>query len=170
MLSDQTLHYAEALTATLLGVDALCHAELRAADLDAVAAGHAIEAGSESLVVLNMARGQRPESFDSYTDARQRLGELAAEAATLPEADRRLYYDQLCRATHAFTLWREGQLPFRKQIADFLTVPPEPVCQSPRSTPSVPTSAANQAISASAAIWRRSAQPGRNVIVSRARR
>jgi len=45
----------------------------------------------------------------------------------LPEADRRLYYAQLCHATRAFTLWREGRLPFREQIADFLTIPPEPV-------------------------------------------
>jgi len=127
MLSDQTLRYAEEITATLLGVDALCRAELRAADRDAVAAGRAIEAGRESLVVLNMARSQRPEPFASHADARQRLGELAAQATALPEADRCLYYDQLCRATRAFTLWREGRLPFREQIADFLTVPPEPV-------------------------------------------
>jgi hypothetical protein len=126
MLSEQTLRYAEEITATILGVDALCRAELRAADPDA-AAGRAIEAGRKSLVVLNMARDQRPEPFGSYADARQRLGELASEAAALPEADRRLYYDQLCRATRAFTLWREGQLPFREQIADFLTIPPEPV-------------------------------------------
>lgn len=45
----------------------------------------------------------------------------------MPEADRRLYYAQLCHATRAFTLWREGRLPFREQIADFLTIPPEPV-------------------------------------------
>ncbi len=127
MLSDRTLRYAEEITATLLGVDALCRAELRAADLNAVAAGRAIEAGRESLVVLNMARSQRPEPFGSYADARQRLGELAAGAAELPEADRRLYYAQLCHATRAFTLWREGRLPFREQIADFLTIPPEPV-------------------------------------------
>lgn len=127
MLSDRTMRYAEEITATILGVDALCRAELRATDLEAGADGRAIEAGRESLVVLNMARTQRPEPFASYAEARQRLGELAAGAAALLEADRRRYYDQLCRATRAFTLWREGRLPFREQIADFLTIPAEPV-------------------------------------------
>lgn len=130
MLSDQTLRYAEDITGVLLSVDALCRAEQDATAGAATDEGRVIEQGRESLVVLNMARGQRPEPFASYAEARQRLDELAAQAGELVEPDRRVYYGQLCHATAAFTHWREGQLPFRDQLRDFLAIPPEPVAEA----------------------------------------
>src|SRR4051794_20936300 len=130
MLSDQTLRYGEEMTGVLLGVDALCRAEQDAVAGVADDEGRMIEQGRESLVVLNMARGQRPETFAAYAEARQRLAELAAQAGELAEPDRRVYYGQLCHATAAFTRWREGQLPFRDQLRDFLAIPPEPVVEA----------------------------------------
>ncbi|HJZ47201.1 MAG TPA: hypothetical protein VKE41_08555 [Roseiflexaceae bacterium] len=50
MLSDQTMAYAEELTAALLGVDALYRRESGDAD---------------GLVVLNMSTSHQPESFAS---------------------------------------------------------------------------------------------------------
>src|SRR5262249_58315382 len=55
-----------------------------------------------------------------------RFEDLRREAAALPEADRRAYYDALCHSTLAFIAWRTDGLPFADQLADFLHVPPEP--------------------------------------------
>ena len=129
MLSDRTLRYAEVITAAILGVDALCRAEYDATEPGGAAGaddGGAIARDRESLV-LNMARGQRATPFGAYAEAREGLAELAAQARELPEPDRRRYYDQLCRSTAAFARWREGGMPFREQLADFLHIPPEPV-------------------------------------------
>src|SRR5256885_1146185 len=111
MLSDQTMAYAEELTAALLGVDALYRRESGDAD---------------GLVVLNMSTSHRPESFASYRDARARFRELERCAESLPEPDRQLYYAQVCRSTLAFVRWRSGELPFTEQISGFLHVPPAP--------------------------------------------
>ncbi len=130
MLSERTLRYAEAITVAILGVDALCRAEYDATEpggADGVDDGRTIERNQESLVVLNMARGQRATPFASYTEAREALAELAVRARELPEPDRRLYYDQLCSSTVAFADWREGRLPFREQIGAFLHIPSETV-------------------------------------------
>ena len=124
MLSDATLRYAEDLTRALLGVDALYIAEQGAA-----ATGGPLP---ERLVVLNMSTTHTPEPFADYADARARFTELHAQAAALPEADRRMYYDQCCASTIAFTRWREGDLPFRGQIAGFLHVPAAPASDSER--------------------------------------
>ncbi len=118
MLSDATLHYAEDLTRALLGVDALYVAEQGAAATDGPL--------PERLVVLNMSTTHAPEPFADYAEARARFTALQAHAAALPEADRRVYYDQCCASTVAFTHWREGDLPFREQIAGFLHVPAAP--------------------------------------------
>lgn len=130
MLSDRALRYGEAMAAALLGVDALCRAERDAADPGGGDDGRAIERDRESLVVLNMARGQRPEPFASYADALARLAELTAQARELPEPDRRRYYTQLCASTAAFARWRLGDLPFERQIGDFLHIPADPVPES----------------------------------------
>ena len=113
MLSDKTLAYGNLVTPALLGVDALYRAE---PDND-----------GEGLVVLNMAEGLiPPQTFSSYTEARDRFQELEQLAASLPEADRRQYYRQLCHSTLAFIRWRAGQLDFPGQLQDFLHVPPAP--------------------------------------------
>lgn len=118
MLSDATLRYAEEVAAALLGLDALYGAE-RGKD---AAAG----ANIERLVVLNLSTGLVPEAFADYADARRRFGELAAGAAALPEADRRLYYRQACESAIAFATWRDAGLSFPEQIAGFLHVPAAP--------------------------------------------
>ncbi|GAC1353780.1 MAG: hypothetical protein NVSMB42_10460 [Herpetosiphon sp.] len=113
MLSDATLAYGEALTTTLLGIDALYRAE----------AGTGDDAG---LVVLNMSSTHRPEAFDGYGAAQVRLAELERQAADLPEEDRRLYYGQVCQSTLSFLRWRTEPMPFPDQVRDFLHVPPAP--------------------------------------------
>lgn len=111
MLSDATLAYAEDVTRALLGVDAIYRAE----------AGD-----DEGLVVLNMSTSQQPEAYRDYGDARSRFAELGQRASSLPEPDRRLYYDQLCASTLALIQWRTGGLPFAEQVTHFLHVPAEP--------------------------------------------
>lgn len=111
MLSDTTLAYAEQLTTALLGIDALYRTESGDAD---------------GLVVLNMSINHTPMSFDSYGAAREQFAELGRQAAMLPEPDRQLYYEQVCHSTLAFIQWRNGDLPFTGQVADFLHVPAAP--------------------------------------------
>ena len=113
MLSDATLAFGEQVTPALLGVDALYRAEPIGEN--------------DWLVVVNMSTTHRPEPFADYAVAHARFNELAALASTLPEADRRLYYTQLCASTMAFIDWRAKGLPFTDQLARFLHVPATPV-------------------------------------------
>lgn len=112
MLSDAALAYGEEMCAALLGVDRLIAVEGSAED--------------DRLVVVNMAPTHRPERFESMDAATLRFEELRRGAEALPEADRRLYYDQLCASTIALLRWRQGQLPFTAQIEGFLHVAPAP--------------------------------------------
>ena len=115
-ISAPTLAYAEQVTTALLGVDALYRRE---------------SGDEDGLAVLNMSGGRHaPESFSAYDDAGQRFTELRRQAAALPEADRRRYYDQLCQSTLAFIDWRQGRLTFREQLSTFLHVPAEPAADS----------------------------------------
>jgi len=108
--------YAEQVTTALLGVDALYRRE---------------SGDEEGLVVLDMSAGRYiPEPFISYSDALQRFNELKMEVSSLPEADRRRYYDQLCHSTLAFIRWREVDLSFPDQLSSFLHVPAEPASDS----------------------------------------
>ncbi len=116
MLSDATLRYGEEMATALLGVDALYQAETTESQ----------DPMRERLVVLNMSTTHQPDCYTSYADARAQFTALQSRAATLPEADRRRYYDQVCHSTLAFIAWREGNLPFTGQIADFLHVPAAP--------------------------------------------
>lgn len=113
MISDATLDFGRRITPALLGVDALYRRE---------------SGDGDGLAVLNMDGDGAfpPEPFSGYEEARARFLELRREAATLPEGDRRLYYDQLCHSTLAFLAWRSDGLPFRAQLADFLHVPAAP--------------------------------------------
>jgi hypothetical protein len=113
-LSDATMAFGEEATTALLGVDALYRAE----------------GDGEGLAVVNMSATHRPESFAGYEEAIVRWGELARRAAQLPEADRQLYYGQLCASTVAFCRWRLGQLGFREQLAGFLHVPEAPASEA----------------------------------------
>jgi hypothetical protein len=114
MLSEKTIAYGNRAATGLLGVDRLYRAENKNDE--------------DGLVVLNMdTEGQyQPEPFESYTAAKEYFAALKSEAEDLEEADRRLYYDQLCASTLAFIAWREGSLPFTEQLSGFLHVPPEP--------------------------------------------
>ncbi len=116
MLSDQTLAYGKHIMTALLGVDA----QYRSESDD--------EAG---LAVLNMdTEGTfSPEPFASYGEAHARFEALRNEAVGLPEADRRVYYDQLCHSTLAFITWRSQGAPFTTQLTDFLHVPAQPASQ-----------------------------------------
>lgn len=110
-LSDRTLSYAEELTSALLGIDALYRSE---------------SGDEDGLVVVNMSTTHRPEPLTSYSAAQHRFAELERRAAELPESDRQLYYAQVCQSTLALIRWRNGELPFTSQIADFLHIPPAP--------------------------------------------
>jgi hypothetical protein len=111
MLSERTLDYGRRAATGLLGVDALFRAE-----------------GGDGLVVVNMDTSGEfaPEPFNSYASARGCFEDLKNEAAALPEADRRVYYDQLCHSTLSFIRWRDSGLEFSSQLGDFLHVPVEP--------------------------------------------
>ncbi|CAA9556009.1 MAG: hypothetical protein AVDCRST_MAG73-3284 [uncultured Thermomicrobiales bacterium] len=119
MLGDATLHYAEGLTAALLGLDALYAAER---GTNARSGGGDIE----RLVVLNLSTTHAPEPFADYAAARARFAELGARSGDLPEADRRRYDAQTCASAIAFARWRTGGLAFPDQIAGFLPVPAGP--------------------------------------------
>jgi hypothetical protein len=112
VLSDATLAYGEKMVVALLGVD----------DLIKNGAGEE----DDRLVVLNMAPDHVPLRFDGFDAALSHFEELRRQSGTLPEADRRVYYDQLCGSTIALMHWRQGLLPFREQITQFLHVPPAP--------------------------------------------
>jgi len=112
------MELAEAVTTAVLGVDALWQHMLKAEPTDAI---------SDRLVVLNMSRAHVPDVFVTPADARDRLTDLQAQTRDLPEPDRRLYYDQFCGSTIAFTHWLEGNLPFEWQLPAFLHVPAERV-------------------------------------------
>ena len=113
---DETLAYGKRIAEALLGLDALYRQESR---------------DGEGLVVLNMdtERRLRPEPFASYKEAEKAFTQLRQEAASLPEADRRRYYDQLCHSKLAFIRWRVDGISFRSQLGDFLHVPVEPASE-----------------------------------------
>jgi hypothetical protein len=108
-LSAETLAYGEDVTRAILGVDALYRAE---------------SGDTTGLAVLNMDTEGAfiPDPYPSYEAATERWTALRAEAAALPEADRRTYYDQLAGSTLAFIRWRSGGLDFPTQLKDFLHV------------------------------------------------
>jgi hypothetical protein len=113
MLSEATLAYGARAMTALLGVDALYRTE---------------SGDGDGLAVLNMDGdgAYLPDAFTGYDEARACFKELEADALDLPEEDRRLYYQQLCRSTRAFIDWREGGLGFEAQLSRFLHVPAEP--------------------------------------------
>jgi len=113
MPDEPTLAYGGDIMRALLGVDSLYRAE---------------SGDRDGLVVLNLDTDGRygGDAFEDYAAARKRFEALRTDAATLPDADRRLYYDQLCRSTLAFISWREGGMPFEEQLSNFLHVPAAP--------------------------------------------
>lgn len=115
-LSRETLRYGEEMTGALLGADALYRRE---------------SGDGDGLAVLNMDTEGRHASaeFDGYPTAVARFEALREAAADLPEADRRVYYRELCDSTLAFLAWRDGGLPFAEQLSRFLHVPAEPASE-----------------------------------------
>jgi hypothetical protein len=117
MLSRETIAFSKQLAPVILAVDAL----------------FTVETGEpEGLVVqkLKTAEDCQPAPFKQYAEAREALGKLKAEAAGLPEPDRRVYYDQMCRSLLAFVTWRENGLSFAEQLKQFLHVPAQPASDS----------------------------------------
>ena len=114
MLTEGTLAYGRRVMTALLGLDALYRAESDDGD---------------GLAVLNLDTAGEfvPDGFADYAEARRSFAQLRAEASKLAEADRRLYYDELCRSTLAFIRWRQEGLPFTAQLEEFLHVSAQPV-------------------------------------------
>lgn len=115
-LSETTLGFGRDVMTALLGVDHL----------------YRHESGDEDgLAVLNLDTRHEfePEPFAGYPAAQRRFEALRAAAARLPEADRRVYYDDLCHSTLAFITWRTSGLGFERQLGDFLHVPAAPVAE-----------------------------------------
>ena len=113
MLSDRTLEFGERVLPAILGVDALYRAE---------------SGDDVGLAVLNMDVEGRYSAapYDSYEEAEEAWRHLRAEAAELPEEDRRVYYDQLAGSTLAFMRWRRGEDDFQQRLTGFLHVPAAP--------------------------------------------
>ena len=105
MLSDSTLKFGEQFCTALLGLDAL-YAEEQAA------VGSTDGSSIERLVVLNMSKTHQPDALGSYDKAIARFAELRDQAASLPEADRQLYYAQASQSAIAFAEWRSAGLAF----------------------------------------------------------
>lgn len=117
-LSNKTLCLSEKVAHATMGIDVLYRGETNA------------QQNRDGLVVLNMG-GVQPEAYADYAEAQQRLSELAAEAMTLPEPDRRLYYAQACTSLWSFCQWRRGLLErMSDQIGMFLHVDPAPANMS----------------------------------------
>ena len=117
MLSDKTLRHGEELCAVTLGVDKLYRKDI----------GEESTKALQGLAVLNMGKVPAKE-FSDYSQARQSLSELAKNALSLPEEDRRLYYTQASISLDSFCASRMGLLPsLSSQIGMFLHVNPAPV-------------------------------------------
>lgn len=116
MLSNKTIEFSKRFTPVILAIDALYTAET---------------GETEGLIVqkLKTAENYQPALFKNYADARERLMELKTEVASLPEADRRCYYDQMCTSLLGFITWREKGLSFADQIKQFLHVPAQPAAE-----------------------------------------
>ncbi len=115
VLSQDTLAYGERVAAALLGLDALYRAE---------------SGDEDGLVVLDMSGGAlKPAPYVDYAEARHAWQALEADAAALPEADRRMYYQQLAGSSLAFIQWRTSGLSLADQLRGFLHVPSAPVSE-----------------------------------------
>lgn len=117
MLSDKTLAFGEKLCSLTLGIDKLYRSLLVNPDMH------------DGLAVIDMTGGKIPaQSVADYDEARQALSQLAAQAFSLPEADRRLYYTQACISLDNFCANQQGLLPdLSHQIGMFLHVDPAPI-------------------------------------------
>lgn len=113
-LNEGTLAYGHRVMTALLGLDACYRAE--SGDGDGLAVVNLDQAGIFS-----------PDAFADYAEAKRCFTALQADAVGLTEADRRLYYDELCRSTLAFIRWRQEGLSFTAQLEEFLHVRAEPV-------------------------------------------
>ncbi|HVQ28039.1 MAG TPA: hypothetical protein VMV21_00570, partial [Vicinamibacteria bacterium] len=113
-LSEGTLAYGRRVMTALLGLDARYRAE--SDDGDGLA-----------VVNLDRAGAFAPDTFADYAEAERCFQALHADAVGLVEADRRRYYDELCRSTLGFIRWRREGLSFTAQLEEFLHVRAEPV-------------------------------------------
>lgn len=113
MLGKETIDYSKQLTPLILGIDTLYTSETGEKD---------------GLIVqkLKTAENYHPLQFNTYHEAFIELERIKAEAVSIPEADRRVYYEQMCRSLSAFVTWREKGLPFTEQLKQFIHVPARP--------------------------------------------
>jgi hypothetical protein len=112
-LDDATLAYGARAMTALLGLDRL----YRKASGD-----------QDGLAVVNLDHTGMypPDALSTYDEARACFEDLARDAAALPEADRRAYYQEMCRASLSFIAWQNGGLTFEQQLTGFLGVPAAP--------------------------------------------
>jgi hypothetical protein len=113
MLSKETIAYSRKLAPIILMLDEQ----------------YTLETGeTDGLVVQRLPTAEviKPAKFESYDHTRETLRQLKAEAAELPEPDRRMYYDQMCGSLLGFIDWRVRDLPFTEQIPQFIHVPARP--------------------------------------------
>ncbi len=115
-LSSATLSLGRRVCTALLGVDQLARRD-----------------GEDfALVVVNMdlEREFAPEPYSSWGDARVAWEQIQLDAAGLPELDRRMYYDQLCRSTLCFIAWRHKGISFQEQLEGFLHCAAQPATEA----------------------------------------
>lgn len=115
MLRPATLRYAERLTRAYRGLDAL-H---RAANPD----------DRWGIVVLDMGERTDADAFRDWASADDAFARLAQEADDdIDEADRRIYYGDLCRSARTVIAWNvaDGALPLEAQVEGFLATEPRP--------------------------------------------
>jgi hypothetical protein len=108
-----TLSFGRRTACALLGIDALARAE---------------GGEDDALVVVRLEGSEALErdGYASYDEAEAAWRDLRADAAALPEPDRRRYYDQLCASSLAWIEWRSRGLSFADRLHRFLHVPARP--------------------------------------------
>jgi hypothetical protein len=115
-LSAATLALGRRVCTGLLGVDVLARQD-----------------GEDfALAVVNMDLDSEfsPEPFSGWAAARSYWEQIRADAAALPELDRRVYYDELCGSTLSFIAWRYDGISFEEQLANFLHCPAQPASEA----------------------------------------
>lgn len=113
MLSKETITFGRKLTPVILAIDGLYQAETGEDD---------------GLVVQRLPSAEKYEAapIGNYEEAYEQISDLKSEIDSLPEPDRRCYYEQMCSSLLAFITWRIKGLPFTEQITRFIHVPAQP--------------------------------------------
>ena len=117
MLEIATRRFAERLTRAYRGLDSL-HRRANPDD-------------PWGIVVLDMGDAADAASFTDWSEAEAAFERLSAEASDLEEADRRVYYRDLCRSALTVIRWNaaDGALSLEDQVHGFLAAEPRPASE-----------------------------------------